>query len=126
MRIALFIIVTAACLLGCSPRDPIDRLMTKLSNQDVPSYPFKPIELSETATPDQLVSALSKRSVLELGHLDFTTYKILNIRLVHDVFKKNYTAVLLDTNLGQKIVLFQALNFKGGWPGWYYRIYDAK
>jgi hypothetical protein len=125
MRIELLAIVTAACLLGCSPRDPIDRLMAHLS-YDVPSYPFKPIDLPEAATPDELITALSKRNGLELGHFDFTSYRITQTRLVHDKFEGTMTAVLLDTNLGEKIVLMQALKYNGGWHGWYYKIYDAK
>ena len=80
MRVAFFAIVTAFCLLGCSARDPIDRLMAELSREAVvPSYPFKPIDLPETATPDQLISALSERSAHELGHFDFTSYKVLQV-----------------------------------------------
>jgi hypothetical protein len=135
MKIPLFVVAAAILISGCSHQDPIERLMHEVSHEDVPSYPFKPIELPATATPEQLVSALSKRSVLDLGHFDFGSYKILEVRPVETespMPPDTFTAVLLDTSLGKKIVLLRPLqhgtNLLHGtnWTGWYYRTYDAK
>ena len=99
-----------------------------MSTESIPSYPFKPIDLPETATPDQLITALSKRSVLELGHFDFTVHKIVEIRSVQTEppMSQKFTAVLLDTSDGQKVVMLQPQTFDGKWHGWYYRTYDTK
>ncbi len=102
--------------------------MAEVSHESVPSYPFKPIELPATATPEQLITALSKRSVLDLGHFDFTSYKISEIRSVETEppMSKRFTAVRLDTNLGQKIVLLRPVQHGTNWMGRYYRTYDTK
>jgi hypothetical protein len=133
MRVIYFAIIMASLLMGCSRRDPIDRLMAEIPKEFVASYPFQPIQLPDTATPEQLVSALSKRGPEKLGHFEFKSYKILEIRQTHTTPDlpdgmpvDKFTAVLLDTDLGQKIVVFQPQTLKGIWHGWYYKTYDAK
>lgn len=124
MKITSLIIAGAILISGCSRRDPIDQLMHELPHETVPSYPFKRIELPATATPEELLTALSKRGPGELGHFDFTSYKISQVRSVRpepDPVSEAYTAVLLDTNLGRRIVLLRPMKM-----GWYYRIYDFK
>ena len=101
-------------LLGCSHHDPIDRLMDTVSNEGFSSYMFVPIKLSETASPEQCISNLTSRG-------DFQSPKILKTRQVHTSLE-NYTAVLLDTDAGQKIVLLHPEKTNA----WYYKIYDAK
>jgi hypothetical protein len=129
--LTLWLVLTFA-FVGCSPRDPIDRLMAELPHQ-VFSHPFVPIELPEAATAEQLISALAKRGIEELGHFEFASFRIVEKRVTNvpqEVQGKppveNYLAVLLDTNLGRRIVLFQPLRSKGEWRGWSYWIYDAK
>jgi hypothetical protein len=126
MRAAYFAVVIALGLLGCSHMDPIDRVTDEVHHGFVPSYTFAPIDLPQTATPAELISAIFKRSAWESGLFDFTSYKILQIRSVPAEFPSlpNYTAVLLDTNLGQKVVLLQPLQEKSRWHGWYYKIYE--
>src|SRR5262249_33570403 len=114
MRATLQAVLTATFLLGCSRQDPIDRLMVKVENQSVPSYVFKPIELPDTASPEQCISVLTSRGQLHLP-------KILQVRHAHASFG-SFTAVLLDSNDGQKIVLLRPWQTNG----WYFRIYDAK
>jgi hypothetical protein len=128
MRVLFFFIVLTTVILGCSHRDPnpIDRVMDEVSHEQVVSYAFNPIKLPNSATPQQLITALSKRSAPELGYFDFTSYKILQIRPVQTTppFEK-FTAVLLDTNLGQKVVLFRPMGNGTNSIGWYYRRFDA-
>ena len=128
MKIAPLVTAAAILISGCSHRDPIDRLVHEVSHEDVPSYPFRPIDLPATATPAQLVSALSKRSALDLGHFDFGSYKISEIRPVQTEppMSEAFTAVLLDTSVGQKIVLLRPMQRGTNWAGWYYRTYDSK
>ncbi len=128
MRIAFFIVALVFTLLGCSHRDPIDRLMAEVSKASVPSYMFRAIQLSATASPEQLISALIVRGDFEQKRITGTSVKILQMRSVNTTppMPQGYTAVLLDTNLGLKIVLLQPLSSNGKPHGWYYRIYDAK
>ena len=122
-----FIVVITFVLLGCSRRDPIDRVMDRVSNESAPSYLFVPVQLPATATPEQLVSALKVRG--EFGQLNIYSgsVKIVETRSIHHALSipEAYTAVLLDTNLGRRMVLFEPLSSKSKWGGWYWRIYDA-
>jgi hypothetical protein len=133
VRFGCLILLLAVVFSGCSRSDPIDRLMTEIPHEFTPSYPYRPIQLPETATPEQLISALAERGTQDLGHFDFTGYKILETRKTHtklgpndEQFIENYIAVLLDTRLGQKIVVFKPQNRNGTWSGWYYKTYDAR
>jgi hypothetical protein len=127
MRALCFIVMIALVHLGCSRRDPFDKVMDYVSHESVPSYMFVPVQLPATASPEQLISALTVRG--EFGHLNIYSgsIKILQTRSVHTTppMSKNYTAVLLDTNLGQKMVLLQPQTFNGTWHGWYWKIYDV-
>lgn len=100
--------------------------MDKVPYESVPSYLFMPIKEPETASPEQLISILTSRG-------EFHNPKILQIRQVHttpgpkdEIPVENYTAVLLDTNPGRKIVLLKPLNTKPGGDGWYFKIYAAE
>ena len=126
MRTSYFIGLIAFVLLGCSRRDPFDRVMHYVSHESVPSYMFFPIPLPETATPEQLVSALKARGEFGARNIYSWSIKIVETRTVHTEppISETYTAVLLDTNLGQKMVLFQPLGRRGKWEGWYSKIYD--
>jgi hypothetical protein len=132
MRVLYCAILVIILALGCSRRDPIDRLMARIPYENFPSYPFKMIELPPDASPEQLISALAKRGAFELGHFEFTTFNILEARRTHtaprphyDIPQENFIAVLLDTNLGRKIVVFKPMSNRDN-AGWYYRTYDAK
>jgi hypothetical protein len=128
MRAISFIVMMVLVLLGCSRSDPFNRVMDYVSHESVPSYMFVPVQLPATASPEQLISALIVRG--EFGRLNIYSgsIKILQTRAVHTVppMLESYTAVLLDTNLGQKIVLLQPQSFDGKWHGWYWKIYDVK
>ena len=126
MKLTLFIIAIAAFLSGCSqraaPPDAIDRLMVKVAQEQVPSYLYQSIKLPATASPEQLVSALSKSGDMYWTGMKITSFKIVKVRAAHDNWK-HYTAVLLDTNVGQKILL---LSPEPDGSGWYHKLYDAK
>jgi hypothetical protein len=123
MRALAFSAVTAAILFGCSLRDPIDRLMTEVPYEDVPSYLYMPIKLPAAASPQRLLSALSNRFEFQGKQL-----KILGVRRTHTAPRPEdkipfeyFTAMLLDTDQGRKILLLQP---RPG--GWYYKFYDPK
>jgi len=111
-------VMLGIALLGCRQRDPIDRVVEIASNQMVPSYLFKPIDLAETASPGQLVSALAKRGDLHGP----TVMKARDVQMPEG----RYTAVLLDTWDGKRVVLLQPMTRKDRFAGWYYKIYETK
>lgn len=130
MRSILFSIVTAL-LIGCvATPDPIDQLVARLSQQAVPgrvSATFSwdsgispVLGLPPTASTDEVVSKAMKMG----GHSQVTDYKILKIRTVREErgdLPHEYTAVLIQTPNGQKIVLFKYIpSF-----GWWSRVYDV-
>ncbi len=127
MRVSFLATALAVFLLGCSHRDPIDRLVAEVSNEGPTFYMFAPVQLPATASPKELISALTVRGEFGSRQITSTSIKILQIRAVHiGPDSQDYTAVLLDTNLGQKIVLLQPQSLNGKWRGWYYKVYDAK
>jgi hypothetical protein len=126
MKTAWFAILLVIAVAGCKRQDPIDRLMTELPYEDVPSYLFLSIKLPETATPEQLLSALSNRGYFQQE--DITSFSILEKKDTHTVpptgwgeKPEPYTAVLLKTDAGQKIMLFRSRDSRG----WYYKMYDV-
>jgi hypothetical protein len=126
MRALCFIAVLVFGLVGCSRRDPFDRVMDYVSHESVSSYLFSAVELSATATPEQLISALKSRGDFGSWQIATGSVRILETRSVHTEppISQAYTAVWIDTNLGHKMVLFQPLSSKGKWDGWYWKIYD--
>jgi hypothetical protein len=97
--------------------------MTQVPFEDCPSYLFVPVDLPASAAPPEVIDALSKRGTLRDDQI--TSFKILETRRVHSQQKGAesvyYFAVLMDTNLGRKILLLQPESH-----GWYYKFYDAK
>jgi hypothetical protein len=117
MRSIFFII--AALLVGCATTpDPIDRLVTSLS----PSHGlwtnglFQPVRLPSTASAEDVIS-----KVLERQFSSYTVLKIRQVSIPFGVSSELYTAALVQTSAGQKIVLI-----KYETEGWWNRIYDAK
>ena len=127
MRVACFIVMIASALLSCSRSDSFDRVMYTVSHETVPSYMFVAIQLPAAASPQELIHALIVRGEFGSMQITSTSIKILQTRSVQTEppMSEKYTAVLLDTNLGQKMVLFQPLSSKGKWDGWYWKIYDV-
>ena len=145
MRIALFLLL-ASLLAGCktasiqpaltstqseTPQavasDPIDLLVAKLlaSGGMWQNGLFPVLGLPATATPEQVVSRYFSMG-LPSGQVP--DYKILKIREVHIpitgmIAPDLYTAALLWTSTGEKILLFQ---YQGAAVGWWSRVYDAK
>ena len=124
MRAPLSFVALTVALCGCATQDPFDRLMTEVGHEDVPSYLYVPIDLPATASPDQLISTLSKLG--EFSGMQITSYKILEVRRVQDkTFRPpdDYTAVQLRTNLGQRFVLLRP---EEDGHGWYYKVYELQ
>jgi hypothetical protein len=132
MRSILFSIF-AALLVGCATKpDPIDRLVAKLSPPHPSGKPyvsfgwdsgiFPVLGLPQTASTDELVS----KALHMNGNSQVTDYEILKIREVHEEhgnLPNRYTAVLIQTKFGQKIVLLKYVNQA---VGWWSRVYDVE
>ncbi len=124
MRVALLPIL-ATLLVGCATTsDPVDRLVTKLSSSHGlwRNGEFPSLGLPATASTEQLVSRLFQMTGFDRGQV--TTHRILKVRKVRipGDLPDIYTAVVIDTDLGRKIVL---LKYEGPAAGWWSRVYDA-
>jgi type IV pilus biogenesis protein CpaD/CtpE len=124
MRSALFVII-AALLAGCATApDPIDHLVADLSS----THGFwvnglgMNVKLPKTASPEQVVEQVFQTATFEKGRV--TSYKFLKVRQVHIQFysPESYTAALVQTNFGEKIVLFK---YEEDFGSWWNRVYDA-
>jgi hypothetical protein len=122
----LFYIAIATLLVGCAmPKqpDPIDQLVSHLSSDGAWMNGFFPkIDLPPTASAEQVVMIVLEKDELNIGRV--TGHKILEVRPVH--FRGLtivYTAALVQTNVGKKIVFFA---FQGPKVGWWSRVYDDK
>lgn len=79
------------------------------------------VHLPETASTEEIVPNAFKQQD-RFNKLP-TEYKIVESRKVEfPLVRDKYTAALVQTSAGQKIVLFK---FDGNGIGWWYRIYDA-
>src|SRR5208283_3130498 len=110
----------ATLLVGCATTpDPVDQLVIDFSSShglwQKGLYPS--IKLPATASIEEVVSEVLERQV--------ASYKILRVRHVHiqGSLPDLYTAVIVQTNVGEKIVL---LKYAGESVGWWSRIYDVK
>jgi len=129
--------LAAASMMGCATApDPIDNLVTQLSaSEDWFNGIYPEVSLPKTASIKQVLIKVFPMAGVDSGHLtkyeileSVTSYKILKIRQVYiqpapgNVPPESYIAVLVQTNLGEKIVL---LKYGGDIPDWWSRVYDA-
>ncbi|HSY18533.1 MAG TPA: discoidin domain-containing protein [Candidatus Acidoferrales bacterium] len=79
----------------------------------------------QAETPEDVVSKTLRTAKFEAGML--TSYWIVSLRKIHlGEFPDDYTAALLDTNVGQMVMLMQYTKGNDSTPGhWWRRIYDA-
>jgi type IV pilus biogenesis protein CpaD/CtpE len=117
---SIFLTIIATLLVGCATTpDPVDQLVNDFSSShglwEKGLFPI--IKLPATAPIGEVVSEVLERQV--------ASYKILRVRQVHirGSLPDLYTAVIVQTNVGEKIIL---LKYAGESVGWWSRIYDAK
>lgn len=133
-------VICLLLLMGCkrSPRDPIDALMEELPNARL-HYNFVPLPLPATASLESLIREMATTG--RLKHFGISTFTNRETRSVHTKLRERdlqdlrkhgalnewqpeyFTAVLLDTDAGRKVLLLRHL---GKNRGWYYRIHDSK
>ncbi|MFI5380219.1 MAG: M56 family metallopeptidase, partial [Tepidisphaerales bacterium] len=104
---------------------PIERLAERLSSDQLWQNGLAPmITLPQTASTEEVVSKV----------FDMTSFgqaktgkenRILEVKQVRipGSLPDQYTAAVVETNLGQKIVL---INYAGGRVGWWSRVYDSE
>jgi hypothetical protein len=125
MRYIIYICCISAVLVaGCTTPsdsitpDSIDRLVSRLSSDGRWHNGFTPVlPLPANATTKEIVSREFS------GHT--VSYKIMSVRQVHIQGSQPdlYTAVLIQTDVGDKIALCQ---YDGSMSGWWVRIFDTK
>ena len=113
MKRILVLIMVGLFLVGCATiSDPIDRLAVDYSAShglwENGMYPI--LGLPETALPEQVIKRIFEMTGFDKGHV--TNYRILKIRHVHiqGSLPDLYTTALVQTNFGEKIVLFKYVN----------------
>jgi hypothetical protein len=139
MRVALFLAIISL-LVGCTKKlepqvadakppavadDSIENLVARLSS----SYGLwqngitPNLDLPSTASIEQVVARVFQMTGFDKGHV--ATHQILKKQQVRisGSLPDVYTAVLVDTNFGRKIVL---LKYEGPTLGWWSRVYDAE
>jgi hypothetical protein len=99
--------------------DSIDALLARLSSSHGlwQNGPFPRLDVPETASAEQVVRSVFEKISFDRGRV--TAHRVLLVREVR-IDSDSYTAVLVDTNLGKKIVLFG----RGTTLRWS-RVYDA-
>jgi hypothetical protein len=102
--------------------DAIDWLFAEFWSSGGENGPVQKADLPETASAEDVVSNVSK---MQWHDKELKGYRILEIRQIqHPRYPTRYTAVLVQTDIGQKIVLFRYERDR--WAGWWFRVYDAK
>jgi len=132
----LFILLISNLLTGCmstsgpharipKPKamelDPINQLVTKLSSSNgYWAYGiFTPVDLPESASTADVISEYCDSAYGDNSHRIITIRRVcIGLSIPADY----YTAVLIDTAYGRKIVLLQ---FQGANAGWWCKEYDA-
>ena len=113
-------------------RDPIDRIVKKDSaNEYFPNGMFIPIHLPETAPIAEVASRALGQSITNVTVLDtrqvHISYGDADKLFPQRIRDFNYTAVLVDSSSGQKVVLLQFQQNSQHPPGsWWSRVYDLE
>jgi hypothetical protein len=124
LKSALAVVYLAALLLaGCSEKpeeDPIDHVIDKESHNVHFPGGFAPfIRLPAGATPDQVVATALHIKYFVPAATNFT---IVTNRQV-TISGNQYNAILADTKIGKKVVLFHPEGTNGDW---WTRVYEVK
>lgn len=107
MRSLLLATLLLFCTI-CSASDSIDEIINTLDSHGLwTNGMFQPIMLSVSASPKQVATEYLNRA-----HLDKSN--IIEIRDV-TISSMKYYAVLIDSSLGEKVVILQYQGLKSGW-----------
>ena len=123
MRSAASVLILLMCS-ACTAQAPIDALVTRLSSDPMWINGISPvISLPETAENSAVIAESFRMTGFDEGHVK--NYKILEISKlrIRGPLPDDYFAALVDTDLGEKIVLFQYNSLA---TGWWTRVYDSR
>jgi hypothetical protein len=129
MRAALLLIVGVLLTFASHAKasDSIDQLVAELSGDygEWQNGTVMPVHLPSSAMPKEVISQLYQSRDTRYGNI-ITNFQIVEIRPVQIRWSfpnTNFTAVLMDTNLGRKITLLQ---YEDSTTGWWNKTFDAK
>jgi hypothetical protein len=113
-------IITLLCLILASCREdhPIDALVASLNESHGLwiNGVYPDIDLPPDATPDEVIAQAIKKHGFDQGHIK--TYTIQEIRQVQ-IGTETYSAALLQSDLGRKILLFRPERHNQLWTRFY-------
>jgi hypothetical protein len=126
---SMFVVIVAMLVGYTANADPIDRLISDTnlaSGLREQGYPL--FDLTNTAASELVIQKIFETTIINNGRV--ASYKILDIRQIHiQGLGGSETAALVDTDHGQKIVIFcWVLEGNGLWKptaGWWHVVYDA-
>lgn len=107
-----------------SPADPIQALVDRLAadpHGEWATDPYPILDLPASATVEEVIDRLFQR--ISFGDGRVTVFSVLELRGVHigPQATERHVAARVDTNLGQKIVLFRREQ-----QDWWTRVYDIE
>lgn len=127
MRFLLSLLLTVMIpAAACAGSGEIDRLLARLGQTpwglwENGVYPI--LDLPVDTPVEIVVKRCFEMTAFNQGHAkQHTILETRQVKIVNSAMK-DYTAVLVDSDLGRKIVL---ISFTGSGSGWWTRIYDAE
>ena len=135
MKHGFFLLVLALALAGCGHPNPIDRIVKEESaNGTFPSGIFTPIYLPATASIREVTSNVLARATAPSTVTNITILQVQHVTIDFENMSKEllpfgptYTAVLVNTTLGQKVVLLQYEGSSTNSPSyWWNRVYNVQ
>ena len=112
---AIFLLFSVAC----HAVEPVDSLLQSLSGQNLwQNGLFPTVNLPASASPRQVAAESLRNARID----KFTIVEVREV-IIPGASMDKYSAVVVDSAPGQKIVLLRHL---GPGNGWWTRIYDAK
>jgi hypothetical protein len=143
MRTTLLLVVIAVCC-GCStrqqrsvaasatpqaaPPDPIAQLVARLSSASHGMWHnglYSPVKLPASASTEEVLRQVFQQTLVGLQGAHVGRHQVLETRQVRIPTagpSDAYTAVLVETDLGRKVVLLQ---YESPGLGWWSRVYDG-
>jgi hypothetical protein len=113
MKLHWLAILSVIVFSGCTSRDPIDRVVQQASsNRYFGNGPFKPINLPPTSPITNLLAQAFEKTFPLPSHVE--KISILEQREV-SISSISYTAVLVETENGRKVVLLRYINDQRWW-----------
>jgi hypothetical protein len=129
MRALSLALLFTLLITGCGDR--IDDLAKKLSSQKKFDLGMSiSCDLPASASPTEIASNAFRATFINPTVTNFTIVAIRDVRIPDSMSKDSqYTALLADSNLGQKIVLFKlqhCFGDRGHWDEWWSRVYEPQ